>query len=224
MKPATKKTTAPAKSNRLPDQSLDQILNDIRVVKEKFDNYTLNENLKPSQINRLVGVGFRNYGFIEKTFHIALEQPQFVPSLLDMEEYGKTIRDIEAKRSILEELQQLERDVRISVRVSGDSAFNQALMFYGNVREMARRHVSDAISLFETLRRYFTHRRTVSAEVPTDAEIERDVKALLKGTKDGEIIIKNERPTTSGGKRTIVDEVHKGKIAVKKVSGGEIEE
>jgi len=47
--------------------------------------------------------------------------------------------------------------------------------------------------------------------------VERDLKALLHGKKDGEIIIRNERPHLVGGKHEIIDDVHSGRTAVKEV-------
>jgi hypothetical protein len=38
---------------------------------------------------------------------------------------------------------------------------------------------------------------------------------LLHGKKEGEIIVKNVKPTTSGGVHEVIDEVHKGHTAIK---------
>jgi hypothetical protein len=47
-----------------------------------------------------------------------------------------------------------------------------------------------------------------SAAEPTEKQIERDVRGLLSGTKEGRVTIENENPDTSGGHRHVVDEVH----------------
>jgi hypothetical protein len=38
---------------------------------------------------------------------------------------------------------------------------------------------------------------------PTEKQLKRDVNALRKGKKDGEVTIKNISPKTTGGKRTL---------------------
>jgi hypothetical protein len=40
---------------------------------------------------------------------------------------------------------------------------------------------------------------------PTQKKTKRDINALLKGTKDGEVIIKNIRPKTTGGAHEVID-------------------
>jgi hypothetical protein len=51
-------------------------------------------------------------------------------------------------------------------------------------------------------------------------QIEREVKQLLHGKADGEIIVKNESPHLGGGLHEVIDHVHKGRSAFK----GTIEE
>ncbi|GHT76881.1 hypothetical protein FACS189463_2790 [Bacteroidia bacterium] len=47
---------------------------------------------------------------------------------------------------------------------------------------------------------------------PKDA---RAVRALLHGTKDGKVVIENERPAVSGGEHKVVDKVYSGHVAIK---------
>jgi len=42
-----------------------------------------------------------------------------------------------------------------------------------------------------------------------------DLRALLHGHKDGEIIVKNTSPQTTGGVHEVIDDVHKEHIAAK---------
>ena len=62
-----------------------------------------------------------------------------------------------------------------------------------------------------------SRRRRISAAdaPPTEMQIERDIKALLHGKKDGEVIVRNERPHVSGGTHEVIDETHSGHAAVK---------
>ena len=52
-----------------------------------------------------------------------------------------------------------------------------------------------------------------AAAEPTYDELERDVKGLLHGHADGEIVIKNETHRVKSGVREVVDNVHRGKSA-----------
>ena len=53
-------------------------------------------------------------------------------------------------------------------------------------------------------------------------KVERDMRALLHGRKDGEIVIENEKPHLVGGKHVVVDETQKPKGAWKATEEGEI--
>ena len=66
------------------------------------------------------------------------------------------------------------------------------------------------IEILKLLQPYFKRPHKMSAE-PTEKQLEKDIHSLLHGTKDGKIVIENERPTVSKGKRVIVDETQKRK-------------
>jgi hypothetical protein len=53
---------------------------------------------------------------------------------------------------------------------------------------------------------------------PTEKELIRDAGKLLHGKADGEIVIKNESPHVTIGKRKIIDSVRKGKTKIKETA------
>jgi hypothetical protein len=55
-------------------------------------------------------------------------------------------------------------------------------------------------------------------------ELERDIKRLIHGKADGEIVIKNESPHVQGGLHEVIDNVHKGRTAFKGTAEGSIDE
>jgi hypothetical protein len=71
---------------------------------------------------------------------------------------------------------------------------------------------------------FFRRRRRITENEPTVKELEHDVKRLLKGEADGEIIIKNEQPRISGGAREVIDNVHTGKVAAKATEEIEVDD
>jgi hypothetical protein len=98
--------------------------------------------------------------------------------------------------------------------VASDVAYHNALSYYNAVKEAARQRVPGAEAAYNALKDYFKRARHASNE-PTEAEIERDVRSLLHGTKDGRIVIENEQPVVSGGEHRVVDEVHSQHTALK---------
>jgi hypothetical protein len=100
-----------------------------------------------------------------------------------------------------------EQQLADSVFVASDRAYHDAVEYYNAVKEAARQRVTGAEAAYDALKDYFKRAKHASTE-PTDAEIERDVRSLLHGTKDGRVVIENERPTVSEGERKVIDEVH----------------
>ena len=109
--------------------------------------------------------------------------------------------------------------------LSSDSLYRDALRIYGALQEQSRNRVPGARPLFEALRRFFRPRsRHPKGGEPTMHELEMDFKRLIHGKADGEIIIENERPIITAGKRNIVDNVRKGKAVIKETEQAAIKE
>ena len=108
--------------------------------------------------------------------------------------------------------------------VHSDSAYRDALRIYSSLQEQARNRVDGAEPLFRALQTFFSRRRKPAGEEPTEMELERDIKRLIHGKSDGEIVIKNERPHMVGGVHEVIDNVHKDRTAFKETAQGSITE
>jgi len=64
----------------------------------------------------------------------------------------------------------------------------------------------------------------METDQPTQKKVKRDIDALLHGRKDGEVIIKNVKPKTSGGKHEVIDETFRDTASFKETEEGSIEE
>jgi len=216
-KPATKTENVAKKEKdvvikpNLPLEDLNLMLNNaITLLEAVSPDVALSE----AERRRLLGSGVRRYGFIDKVSDFAVANPEFIPPYMDEEALKETIRKLELLRDISATIQQLLRIANDELLVAGDEAYRIALMYYNSVKEAANRRVPGADAIFRILSAFFSRPRRAK-DAPTEMEIERDLKALLHGKKDGEIIIRNENPHTTGGVHEVIDEVHKGHAAVK---------
>lgn len=171
---------------------------------------------------RLMNSGIRRYGFIDKTSDVASAYPQFSPMNFSSTNLKNLMRDIEFFRNLLARIREFERLVSNALFTTSDDAFRMSLIFYNYVRYLARTGEPGAIAVFNMLQPFFSRPRRGSSE-PTDMEVERDVKALLHGKKDGKIVIENEIPQTKRGKHLVVDEVHKDKKSVIETESKDVE-
>jgi len=197
-------------------------IEDIQGIMTAFANMADSLN-RPSDRRRKLGSGIRRYGFIDKTSDLADVSPQFSPAYFNNNELKALIRDIELSRNLLNVLQQFSRVVSDSLLLYGDEAFSMALLYYNSVKELARRNVPGAEAVFRALEPFFRRPRHTAGE-PTEHEVERDIRALLHGKKDGQIIVENERPHMTGGEHVVVDETHKSHERFKETESGEVDE
>jgi hypothetical protein len=170
---------------------------------------------------RKQGAGTKRYGFIDRTSDIALENEEFAPRMYDAQELKDLLRSIEQARDILSDVAQVSRSISDMLLILGDEAYQMALVYYNSLRELSRARVAGAEALYRILLPYFKKTRS-NGEEPTEPELERDVKALLHGAKDGKIVIENENPHTTGGKHVVVDETHKDRGAWKETETGKM--
>src|SRR5215469_14689474 len=66
----------------------------------------IGENLTGTQRRRLFSAGVRNYGFIDKAFDIAQDNPSFMPPHFDVNVLYDNLRDLEDLRQLMLVLQQ----------------------------------------------------------------------------------------------------------------------
>jgi hypothetical protein len=194
---------------------LEGIIEELETLIRHFTQYEFDHpSLTGRERQRLFGAGIRNYGFIEKAMDIARENPQFNPPNFNVKEMYDDYRLFEEIRQtslVLQQFQQMMNDYMI---ITSDKLYRDALRIYGSLREQSRNRVPGSQPLFDALLRFFRHRRRPGAE-PSQKQLEHDFHSLLHGTADGEIIIQNERPHAIEGVRKILDNVHRGRLAIK---------
>ena len=172
---------------------------------------------------RLNGSGVRRYGYIEKVFEVSQDFPQFWPAFVDDgEELSQLVKEIDVLRNLLIWFRFCARVIQDMLLLAGNDAFRIANTYYTTARDAARRGVPEAGQVFQMLQLFWRRRRNMSAE-PTEHEVERDVRALLRGTKDGNISVSNESDQVVKGKKVIIDNTQrKPRGGVKIVERGEV--
>jgi len=168
---------------------------------------------RSSDMYTSVGKGFRNYGFMVGANQSINNFPQYAPSFMDIGSFNDVISDYLFVRSMSERLISLGNDMRDVMNILGNIGFNYSLGYYSNLRTIVMRTNDVAAkSVFEILSRYFKSRNPKMDGEPTEMQLEKDFHALMHGKKDGEIEIKNERPTVVAGQHEVIDETHRERI------------
>jgi hypothetical protein len=106
---------------------------------------------------------------------------------------------------------------------AADITYTDALEFYASVREAAKRRIDGAETIHRELEVFFRRTRAKGDE-PTGKELERDIKALIHGKRDGKIVIENIKPKLTGGGRKVIDEKFTDSGQFKEIDEGKITE
>ena len=207
--------------------TLDDAISDIeKMITELQSNLPIDVNLTGLERKRLFGVRSRKFGFITNAWNIARDNPEFVPPNFSLAGMATTVTILEKVRQLTLLQEQYLKLADDFLLMTCDTAYRDALRIYGNLREQSRGRVPGAAALFQELRQFFILRRRRFGETePTQREVERDLRALLRGTKDGEIVVRNESDRVVKGERVVIDETQKAtpRGGVKVVERGEVE-
>jgi hypothetical protein len=224
---SNQQTTAAGKSaSAHQGKDLDTIIRELIAELEGkmhffMEQENVESNLSGTDRKRLFSAGVRNYGFIDKSFDIARDNPDFMPPHFDINALNSNLRQLEDLRQLMLTLQQFLQLVTNAFMLKADFCYRDALRIYASLKEQTKNKVPGAEPLFEALKTFFKRRRMESDE-PTEIELEHDIKRLVHGKADGEIIIQNEAPHITGGFHKVVDSVHTGRSAFKESAEGEV--
>jgi len=227
-KPAEKKPASQKPVTRRPDPNLpptpevvNNITNNVLELIDQLDSYTA--NLRALDRQRHNGVGLKRQGFIDAAFRLSTKFPQYFPHWLDTEKFQSDLDLFNAIRSLVEVCRSLEEKAwNINVE-SSDMVYTNALEYYSQVQDASRRRIDSAESIYNELHGFF-RRGPMESDQPTEKKVKRDINALMKGKKDGEVIIKNIKPKTSGGKHEVIDETFKNTASFKETDEGSVTE
>ena len=188
-------------------------LEDFRDVSINLDESLqaiVNEGLTGMNRHQKNAIGDIRLGFVHDIARYVQDETQFNPSTgFDPEYYSKLIVQLDMlsqTQTALSSALRLARDISI---VTGDMLYGLALLWYRNIQVLSERRVPGAEAIYRQLRTHFRHRRASTSEEPTEAQVLRDVKAVLHGKKDGEIVVAGHARHTTQGSHTVVDDVHK---------------
>jgi hypothetical protein len=196
--------------------------NEILALMTNLDNYTA--NLRVLDRQRHNGVGLKRLGFIEAAFRLSTKFPQYFPHWLNTGKFQRDLDLFNAIRSLVEVCRSLEEKAwNINIEAS-DMIYTNALEYYSQVQDAAKRRIDSAESLYAELHDFFRSRGSRTDKPETEKQQLRDAKALLKGKKDGEVIIKNIRPKTTGGTHEVIDETFRNNASFKESGEGSFRE
>jgi hypothetical protein len=183
------------------------------------DVENLDKDLSGGARRRLYGAGPDNLGFIETAYGAAIGNPDFIPKLLSVEDFHENLEDFKKMQQLVYVLRKFLQAAQNVALLESNGLYLDALRVYRSLRDHTRGRTPGADVIFKDLRKYFKRPKRLGAD-PTNKELERDFKKVLRGEASGEITVANESPVLKAGKRKVIDRVNKGKRVVKEAGEG----
>jgi hypothetical protein len=214
-------TRRPPNNPEMPMEFIGQIEHGFIEVRNHLEAYSA--HLRALDRMRLNGVGLKKLGFIGRALLLAAENPEFLPHYVTLEKFQEDNNYFLALRSAFDVLRQVQEILWNIIIEASDVLYTDALEYYAGVREAAKRRVDPAETLYRDLFAFFKRGPRMEEE-PTDKQIKRDVNGLIRGKKDGKVVIENVKPKLTGGKHEVIDETFKDTAAFKESEEGRIKE
>jgi hypothetical protein len=198
-----------AASLQKEDEELRTIIDDLASIMEKLEKY--GAGLRPLDRRRLNGVGVVTRGFIEDAYDAAMETPVFLPQYLPAKKFSADYARFAIADAAYIACSQVREILWNITLTSADTAYQDALKYYGVVREAFKDGVAPSETIHKKLFPFF-RKTKIEGRDPTQKELERDAKALIEGKKDGEMLIKNTKPKIIKGEHKVIDKKYDGGV------------
>ncbi|MDR3351005.1 MAG: hypothetical protein LBN98_05115 [Prevotellaceae bacterium] len=131
-----------------------ELLNQVNALLQPYE-----QTLTPEERKSMLTMGDKSVAFVEKAYDLAVQNPTLVPSYLNMSAFDVDKNDALRLRTLLNTAQQVVQGIADTEMVSGSEAFQEALVFYNNVKYAASQDVHGAKAVYEELRKRFPRRR-----------------------------------------------------------------
>lgn len=149
----------------IPSATLEQIQNSLHTMQQQLTPYAT--PLTPQERRSLLKMGDKSLAFVEKAHDYAHNNPELVPSYLDLNAFDVDFADAHGLWTILNTVKQLHELLEDTILASGSEAFHAALAVYHNTQAAAKQDVPGAKAVYEDLKtRFPSVKRRSGAETP----------------------------------------------------------
>ena len=137
----------------IPEETIAAVLQNLQNCKSLLEPYLL--ALTPEERQSILKMGDKTVATVLKTKEYVVTNPQFVPSYMNVDEFVADASVVMQLTPITNLAAQLSRDVEDTVMVAGSEAFQEALLYYGQIKEAASKGVPSAEPIYDDLKQRF---------------------------------------------------------------------
>jgi hypothetical protein len=208
-KAAVKKTANRGESKKpdvnpsMPNEMINKLNGLFRQISEILEEHAA--HLRALDRRRMLGVGIKTLGFIKKIHELAAANPQFIPYYLTPEKLRRDYDYYTSFLSLYEGSNYINELLWNITILSGHVTRSNSLGYYATLREAAKRGIDPAEHMYKEMEVFFKRINKTEGK-PNKKETLSRANALMRGDREGEIVIKNVSPKVIAGKKEIIDE------------------
>ena len=140
----------------IPQAVIDTVTRNLQDCKTALAPYL--QGLTNEERISLFKMGDKTVATVQKTKSYVDTNPEFVPSYMDRVEFLKDETVVTQLNPIANLARQITSDVDDTVMLSGSEALQEAMLYYGQVKEAASKGIPTAKPIYEDLSQRFSKR------------------------------------------------------------------
>jgi len=137
----------------IPDDILAQAQAKVDDIRELLSPYIL--ALTATERREMPKMGPKTIHFVEKSYDFAMQNPNFLPSFLNMDIFSNDFGNAHGLWTLVNSIRQLEHNVADTEMAAGSEAYQAALVFYNSVKTASAQNIPGAKAVYEELKRRF---------------------------------------------------------------------
>src|SRR6187402_434855 len=138
----------------IPDETIATVLKNLQECRDLLHPFLL--ALTPEERQSIYKMGDKTLATVLKTKDYVVTNPQFVPSYMNVPEFVADATVVNQLSPITNLATQLSRNVEDTMMLAGSEALQEALVYYGQIKEAASKGVPSAGPIYEDLKQRFT--------------------------------------------------------------------
>lgn len=148
----------------IPEAVITSVIKKLNECKTELAPYM--QGLTADERRDLFKMGDKTVATVQKTRSYTETNPEFIPAYMNVAEFNSDVNVVNQLKPIEDLAKQLVVDISDTSMLAGSEALQQALLYYGQVREADSKGVPSSRAIYEDLQPRFARRRNKPSEKP----------------------------------------------------------
>ncbi|MBK3517040.1 hypothetical protein [Carboxylicivirga marina] len=141
----------------IPKDVIDQVKVKVEEIQTLMSPFFI--TLTTEQRQKMLKMGEKALSFVTNANSLSKEHPELIPSFITQEDFDIDVADATELLPLENNLLTLASQVNDTAMIAGSEAYNNALLFYNNVKLGAKNNVPGAKEVYDELKTHFPRRK-----------------------------------------------------------------